>query len=61
MALRKGTHIKTLTKTVGKRPRRGIIERVDGDTVEVRWEDGHVSILSGGTLIQDRNHQKISS
>lgn len=61
MALRKGTHIKTLTKTVGRRPRRGIIERVDGDTVEVRWEDGHVSILSGGTLIQDQNHQKISS
>jgi len=61
MALRKGTHIKTLTKTVGRRPRRGIIERVDGDTVEVRWEDGHISILSGGTLIQDRNHQKISS
>ncbi len=60
MALRKGTHIKTLTKTVGRRPRRGVIERVDGDTVEVRWEDGHVSILSGGTLIPDRNHQNIS-
>ncbi len=61
MALRKGTHIKTLTKTVGRQPRRGIIERVDGDTVEVRREDGHVSILSGGTLIQDRNQQKGSS
>ena len=61
MALRKGTHIKTLTKTVGRRPRRGVIERVDGETVEVRWEDGHVSILSGGTLIQDRNQQKASS
>ncbi|MCZ6461520.1 MAG: hypothetical protein O6705_04705 [Actinobacteria bacterium] len=61
MALRKGTHIKTLTKTVGRRPRRGVIERVDGDTVEVRWEDGHISILSGGTLIQDRNQHKGSS
>ena len=61
MALRKGTHIKTLTKTVGRRPRRGVIERVDGDTVEFRWEDDHVSTLSGGALIQDRNQQKASS
>ncbi len=61
MALRKGTHIKTLTKTVGRPPRRGVVERIDGDTVEVRWEDGHVSILSGGALIQDRNQQKSSS
>ena len=61
MALRKDTHTKTLTKTVGRRPRRGVIERVDGDTVEVRWEDDRVSALSGGTLIQDRNQQKASS
>ncbi len=47
MTLRKGTHVKTLTNTVGRQPRRGVVERVDGDTVEVKWADGHTSILSG--------------
>ncbi len=55
MTLRKGTHVKTLTRTVGRQPRRGVVERVEGDTVEVRWEDGHTSILSGGTLVPDRD------
>jgi hypothetical protein len=31
-----------------------VVQRVDGDTVEVKWDDGHVSILSGGALIPDR-------
>jgi hypothetical protein len=39
--------VKTLTNTVGMQPRRGVVERVDGDTVEVKWADGHTSILSG--------------
>jgi hypothetical protein len=55
MSLRKGTHVKTLTKTVGRQPRRGVVERVDGDTVEVRWSDGHMSILSGGALVPDKD------
>lgn len=58
MTLRKGTHVKTLTNTVGRQPRRGVVERVDGDTVEVKWADGHTSILSGGALIPDRETQK---
>ena len=58
MSLRKGTHVKTLTKTVGRQPRRGVIERVDGNTVEVRWSDGHTSILSGGALVRDRDADK---
>ncbi len=58
MHLRKGNHVKTLTKTVGIPPRRGVVERVDGDTVEVRWEDGHTSILSGGALIPDEKPKK---
>lgn len=58
MSLRKGSHVKTLTKTVGREPRRGVVERVDGETVEVRWNDGHTSILSGGVLVPDRDTSK---
>lgn len=58
MSLRKGIHVTTLTKTVGRSPRRGVVERVDGDTVEVRWDDGHTSILSGGALVPERKPQK---
>lgn len=55
MSVHKGQRVKTLTKTVGREPRRGVVQRVDGGTVEVRWDDGHVSILSGGALIPDKN------
>jgi hypothetical protein len=58
MSLRKGNHVKTLTRTVGRQPRRGIVERVDGDTVEVRWSDGHISIISGGALVPDKDPAK---
>lgn len=60
MALRKGIHVRTLTKTVGRTPRRGVVEHVDGNTVEVKWDDGHTSILSGGALIPDRDRPKKS-
>jgi len=58
LTLRKGIHVKTLTKTVGRTPRRGVVEHVDGNTVEVKWDDGHTSILSGGVLIPDRPQKK---
>jgi len=58
MALRKGIHVRTLTNTVGRTPRRGVVEHVHGDTVEVKWDDGHTSILSGGSLIPDRDQSK---
>ncbi len=53
MSMHKGQRVKTLTKTVGREPRRGVVKRVDGTSVEVRWNDGHVSILSGGALVPD--------
>jgi hypothetical protein len=58
MSFRKGTHVKTLTQTVGSSPRHGVVERVDGNTVEVRWDDGHTSILSGGALVPDPKQPK---
>ncbi len=53
MSLHKGQRVRTLTKTVGRQPRRGVVQRVEGDTVEVKWDDGHVSILSGGAIIPE--------
>ena len=53
MNLHKGQRVKTLTKTVGREPRRGVVKRVEAGAVEVQWSDGHVSILSGGSLIPD--------
>lgn len=58
MSVHKGQHVKTLTKSVGRQPRRGVVTRVDGSTVEVKWEDGHSSLLSGGALVADRDRQR---
>ena len=58
MSLHKGQRVKTLTKSVGRRTRRGVVTRVDGSTIEVRWEDGHVSLLSGGALVPDHDRQR---
>ena len=55
MSVHKGQRVKTLTKTVGREPRLGVVQAVQGSTVEVRWDDGHVSILSGGALVPDKN------
>jgi hypothetical protein len=55
MSLHKGQRVKTLTKVVGRTPRRGVVQRVEASTVEVKWNDGHISILSDGTLVPDKN------
>ncbi len=48
--LKKGQHVEELTRKVGRRPRAGVVLTVGDGTVEVRWEDGHTSILSGALL-----------
>lgn len=58
VSLHKGQRVMTLTKAVGITPRRGVIERIDGNTVEVRWDDGHTSILSQGTLVPEAHHPR---
>ena len=50
MRLRKGMEVQELTKRVGQVPRRGTVVDVHGDTVEVRWNDGHVSSVTGGYI-----------
>ncbi|MDQ3781981.1 MAG: DUF971 domain-containing protein [Actinomycetota bacterium] len=48
--LKKGQHVEELTRKVGRRPRAGVVLTVSDGTVEVRWDDGHTSILSGALL-----------
>jgi hypothetical protein len=43
-------HVRELTKKVGQMGRTGKVIRVNGDNVEVLWDDGHVSSLSGAVL-----------
>ena len=50
MKLHKGMRVRELTKKVGQIPRQGKVLDVHGHTVEVEWDDGHVSSLSHGFL-----------
>ena len=50
MGLRKGMRVKELTKKVGQVARTGTVLSIHGETVEVRWDDGHVSSPSHGLL-----------
>ena len=54
MQLRKGMRIRQATMKVGQIPQRGKILDVRGSTVDVRWDDGHVSSLTGGVLLPDK-------
>ena len=48
--LRIGMRVRELTKKVGQSGRAGKVVKVVGDNVEVLWEDGHTSSLSGAFL-----------
>jgi hypothetical protein len=48
--LKKGQRVEELTKKTGQRPRVGVVIDLRDDSVEVRWDDGHVSILTGALL-----------
>ncbi len=48
--LKKGMHVRELTKKLGQVGRTGMVVRVDGENVEVRWDDGRLSSLSGALL-----------
>lgn len=48
--LRSGMHVRELTKKVGQTGRTGKVIRVHGGDVEVLWDDGHTSLLSGAVL-----------
>lgn len=48
--LKKGQRVEELTKKIRQRPRTGVVIDLRGDSVEVRWDDGHVSSLTGVLL-----------
>jgi len=48
--LRKGQRVTELTKKTGQRPRTGLVIDIRGDTVEIRWDNGRVSSLTGALL-----------
>lgn len=50
MRLRKGMLVRELTKRVGQVPRIGRVRDLHGHSVEVEWEDGHISSLSESFL-----------
>lgn len=50
MVLRKGMHVRELTKKVGQVGRTGTVIDIRDGVVEVRWDDGRVSTLSGAVL-----------
>jgi putative component of toxin-antitoxin plasmid stabilization module len=51
VSVRKGMHVRELTKKVGQVARTGVVQAVRDGIVEVRWDDGHVSTLSGAVLV----------
>lgn len=49
--LKEGQRVQTLTKKVGQAPRVGtVVDTRDGEFVEVRWDDGHVSVVSASSV-----------
>ena len=48
--LKKGERVEELTKKTGQRPRVGMIIDIRSDWVEVQWDDGHVSSVTGALL-----------
>lgn len=48
--LKKGERVEELTKKTGQRPRVGMIISIRGDWVEVQWDDGHMSSVTGTLL-----------
>jgi hypothetical protein len=48
--LKKGEKVIELTKKVGQHSRTGVVEAARGESVEVRWDDGHLSIVSRTAL-----------
>lgn len=53
MRIRKGMRVRELSKHVGQPPRRGRVLAVQGGSIEVRWDDGHRSSVTGSYLFPE--------
>jgi hypothetical protein len=56
--LRKGMKVRELTKRVGQVPRVGTVTGFHGHSVDVRWDDGGVSSVSGAYLFPTKRVQE---
>ena len=50
--LTKGNRVAVLTKKVGQVPRTGVVKDVRGNWVDVRWDDGRLTTVTGNTLVR---------
>lgn len=50
--LRPGTRVTRLTKRVGQRAPEGKILSTRGDSYEIRWDDGHMSIATRDGIVE---------
>ncbi len=50
--LRQGTKVSVLTKKAGRVSQTGTVVDVRGHDLEVRWEDGHISVISRNAVHQ---------
>ena len=50
--IRKGSHVERLTKKVGQAATTGTVTAIhDEYSVEVRWDDGHTSVISKNGIV----------
>ncbi len=50
--LRQGNKVSELTKKAGRVARTGTVTQVRGHDLEVRWEDGHITVISRNAVRQ---------
>ena len=53
MQLHRGMRVRELSKRVGIPSRRGTVRSVKGSSIEVEWDDGHRSSVTGGYLFPE--------
>lgn len=54
MMFRQGQRVRTLTKKTGQTPRIGTVRAVRGEFVDVEWEDGRMSTVTGAHLLPEK-------
>ncbi len=53
--LRTGMRVQKMTKKVGQAAPVGTIASVHGDSIEVKWDDGHTTIVSRISVTPAKN------
>jgi hypothetical protein len=59
MAIKTGMRVRELTKRIGSRGRSGTVLAVRDGTIDVRWDDGHESSVSGACLVEEKKTKEL--